>query len=359
MIAIGFAGTAKNTGKTTTALAVLEQAQRAGLRLGLTSIGYDGEAVDHITDLPKPRYLAPAGTLVTTARDVLDSGTAKLQLLETLDSSTLFGPVVLAKVEQPGSLVLVGPNHKAGLHSALQRFEELGVDLALVDGALNRLAPMAVCHGLVLSTGAAYDQRIPVIADHTYALYRLFRLPVLPPSAENQDNSFILVNSVGKTKTLPGTSLLTREAARDLCKLIFTPVNCLEIPGVCAPDAIMELIECGLSQLAGGQLVFHSALNLAASKDARTWLKVFNRALSLGIKIFVRESIPLRCVTVNPIFPEFTTRSGQYQYGRVDADTLSEVVTARLSDIPVVNVMDKPQPDLLGWLEIPAKGKKS
>jgi hypothetical protein len=217
---------------------------------------------------------------------------------------------------------------------------------------------MPVCDGLVLSTGAAYDQRIPVITDHAYALSRLFRLPVLPLAAENQDESFVLTYPGGKTKTLPGNSLLTMEAARDLCKLISTPVNGLEIPGVCAPDAVLQLIECGLSQLAGGQLVFRSALNLVSGKDARTWLKVFNRAQSLGIKIFVRESIPLRFVTVNPIFPEFTTRSGQYQYGRVDADKLIEVVTARLSDIPVVNVMEKPQPDLLGWLEIPLKGKK-
>jgi hypothetical protein len=358
MIAIGFAGTAKNTGKTTTALAVLDQAQRAGLRLGLTSIGFDGETVDHITGLPKPRYLAPAGTWVTSARDVLDSGTAELQPIETLDSSTLFGPVVLAKVEQPGSLVLVGPNHKSGLRSALQRLEALGVDLALVDGALNRLALMAVCDGLVLSTGAAYDQRIPVIADHAYALYRLFHLPVLPPTAETQDDTIVITYPGGKTKILPGNSLLTIEAARDLCKLITTPVKCLEIPGVCAPDAVLQLIECGLSQLAGGQMVFRSTLNLVTGKDARTWLKVFNRAQSLGITISIRESVPLRCVTVNPIFPEFTTRSGQYHYSRLDADTLIEVVSERLDDIPVVNVMDKPQPDLLGWLEIPLKGKK-
>ena len=359
MISIGFAGTAKNTGKTTAALAVLEQAQRAGIRLGLTSIGYDGEALDHITGLPKPRYFAPAGTLVTTARDVLASGTAILKLIESLDSSTLFGPVILAEVTQPGSLVLVGPNHKAGLHSALKRLEALGAGLVLVDGALNRLAPMAACDGLVLSTGAAYDQRLPVLADQAYALYRLFQLPVLPPTTEALDESIILTYPGGKTKTIPGASLLTGEAARNLCKLISTPIHRLEIPGVCAPDAVLQLIECGLSQLAGGQLVFGSALNLAASKDARTWLKVFNRALSLGIKIFVRESIPLRCVTVNPIFPEFTTRSGQYQYGRVDAEKLIETVATRLSDIPVVNVMEKPQPDLLAWLEIPINGGKS
>jgi len=359
MISIGFAGTAKNTGKTTAALAVLEQAQRAGLRLGLTSIGYDGEEIDHITGLPKPRYFAPAGTLVTTARDVLTSGSAVLQPIETLDTSTLFGPVILAEVAQPGSLVLVGPNHKAGLHSALQRLNAQGVDLVLVDGALNRLAPMAICDGLVLSTGAAYDQRIPVIADHAHAMNRLFHLPVLAPAGNLPEDAFILTNSNGKTSSIRGSSLLTEAAARELCQQISKPVSGLEIPGVSAPDAVLHLIECAISQLAGAQLVFGSALHLASSKDARTWLKVFNRAQSLRIKIYVRETIPLRCITLNPLYPEFTTRSGQYQYAQVDAEKLREAVSGRIIDIPVVNMLDKPQPDLLGWLDIPVKGAKS
>jgi hypothetical protein len=43
---VGFAGTAKNTGKTTTTLAVLEQVRTARIHTALTSIGYDGENQD-------------------------------------------------------------------------------------------------------------------------------------------------------------------------------------------------------------------------------------------------------------------------------------------------------------------------
>ena len=47
--AIGILGTAKNTGKTTTFNFLLEWSNLKSIRVGLTSIGYDGEDIDNIT----------------------------------------------------------------------------------------------------------------------------------------------------------------------------------------------------------------------------------------------------------------------------------------------------------------------
>ncbi|MBU4562316.1 hypothetical protein KKB17_02785, partial [bacterium] len=55
---LGILGTAKNTGKTTTTSALLEIANNKNLSVGITSIGYDGEDIDNITGLPKPRIFA-------------------------------------------------------------------------------------------------------------------------------------------------------------------------------------------------------------------------------------------------------------------------------------------------------------
>jgi len=52
---VGIAGTAKNTGKTTTTSAILDELYNMEIPIGLTSIGYDGEEIDNITRLPKPR----------------------------------------------------------------------------------------------------------------------------------------------------------------------------------------------------------------------------------------------------------------------------------------------------------------
>ena len=76
MVRIGFAGTAKNTGKTSTALHVLQLCHEHGLQVALTSIGYDGETMDNVTGLPKPRYWLEPGMLLATSERCLKAGTA-------------------------------------------------------------------------------------------------------------------------------------------------------------------------------------------------------------------------------------------------------------------------------------------
>lgn len=50
MFKVGFAGTAKNTGKTTAVMYFLRQAASRKERVGLTGIGYDGEDFDRAPD---------------------------------------------------------------------------------------------------------------------------------------------------------------------------------------------------------------------------------------------------------------------------------------------------------------------
>ncbi|NTU75981.1 MAG: hypothetical protein HGA86_07660, partial [Anaerolineaceae bacterium] len=88
---IGFAGTAKNTGKTTAALTLLELARTAGLTPALTSIGFDGESLDHVTGLPKPRYLLHPGDLLATAETCLAHSSARFEVLQETDIHTILG----------------------------------------------------------------------------------------------------------------------------------------------------------------------------------------------------------------------------------------------------------------------------
>jgi nicotinamidase-related amidase len=74
MKTIGFAGTAKNTGKTTTIQAVIKQAHQAGLRVALTSIGFDVENGENATGSVAARFLLEKDDLVATAMDCLKTG---------------------------------------------------------------------------------------------------------------------------------------------------------------------------------------------------------------------------------------------------------------------------------------------
>jgi hypothetical protein len=92
-------GLSKNVGKTTTTNHLLETlvAERSYRvdELALTSLGLDGEAVDALTGLPKPRYIPQEGLLVATTVDLLREGEARgieAEWLLQLPGRTALGP---------------------------------------------------------------------------------------------------------------------------------------------------------------------------------------------------------------------------------------------------------------------------
>lgn len=330
MRTLGFAGTAKNTGKTTTALRVLAESRRAGLLPALTSIGYDGENVDTITGLPKPRYWLEPGALVATAAGCLKTG-APCEVLATTAIDTILGRVVIARVSRPGFVLLAGPNRRGDLETVLDAFTRLGADLALLDGALNRLTPLAAAGGLILSSGAAFDERIEVVAQHAAALAGMFRLPVAPPGED----------------TLPGGSLLSGQALRQLLNALPAQPGRIQLGGACDPRLALELLRAEPARLMGVQWVFGSPLKLIAAGDPRTWQTVFAQITALGGSAAYLETTPLCCLTVNPFFPRYDARSGSYQADEVDKIALLAAVRAAVPGAPVVDIRQPPLPDLL------------
>ena len=123
MKTIGFVGTAKNTGKTTAALHVLNLVSEAGIVTALTSIGYDGENTDHITGLPKPRYYAEKGMLVATAEPCLRYGSATMTVPVHTGLHTILGEIVIATVAEPGYVVLAGPNRRVDIRFLLNMLD--------------------------------------------------------------------------------------------------------------------------------------------------------------------------------------------------------------------------------------------
>src|SRR5947209_13993362 len=104
-------GLSKNVGKTTTTNHLLEAILCQNLYcaedLAITSLGLDGEAIDVLTGLPKPRYVPQAGILVATTKDFIrqaESEGAQFEHLLRLPGRTVLGPVMLARVLHPGRI---------------------------------------------------------------------------------------------------------------------------------------------------------------------------------------------------------------------------------------------------------------
>lgn len=178
-------GTGKNVGKTVTMRAVYEAACDAGLRVGLMSIGRDGEAVDVSDATPKPRLRFRPGTVIATARNVLPRFPA-LEMLGLSSLATAAGTIVYARVAQSAFYELVGPPTASGVREAAAVLSE-HTDLTIVDGAVDRLA--AVAGGgddssIVVASGAAAGGTVREAVDGVRALVERLRIERFDPAAE-------------------------------------------------------------------------------------------------------------------------------------------------------------------------------
>ena len=329
MRTIGFAGTAKNTGKTTTMLTALAACQQRGQRTALTSIGYDGEAADNITGLPKPRYHVPAGVWVATAEKCVKNADAVCRIHLRTEVQTVLGRILVVEVTQPGYLVLAGPNRKSDLQRVLAEFSALGMDWVLVDGALNRLVPMICADGLVLATGAALDERIEMIASHAGALNELLHLPSAAP--QPYPALITLTGAGGETQTLPTGSLLNAQTAAQLQTALQAGAQRVIIPGACSPQLLTDL------KTGPVEWIFGDPLKLIASGSPLVWQSLFAVWRSRGSRAACLQTLPLRLVTVNPFYPRYDLLSGQYSPTFVAAEALLQAVRAHFSRTPVIN----------------------
>jgi len=106
---ISVVGMAKNSGKTVTLNELIEEALDVNLRLGITSIGRDGEKQDIVTSTEKPLIYINEGTLIATAEEVFNACEANLEILEITDYSTSLGRVLIARAISSGYVQIAGP----------------------------------------------------------------------------------------------------------------------------------------------------------------------------------------------------------------------------------------------------------
>ncbi|HET7171076.1 MAG TPA: hypothetical protein VFI18_05535 [Gaiellales bacterium] len=143
-------GLAKNAGKTTVVNHLLERMEG---RVGLASLGLDGEARDQLTGLAKPRIAPPAGALVLTTTQLR----GQTPLLRTLPFRTAAGDVVIVAAAGGERVVVSGPTRLDELDEALAVLRSSGAERLLLEGALGRLGTAAPgrADAVVLAAGAS------------------------------------------------------------------------------------------------------------------------------------------------------------------------------------------------------------
>ena len=176
---ISIIGMEKNCGKTVVLNYILSRMADYKKCIAVTSIGIDGEKVDAVTRTSKPEITLHEGMLFATSEIHYTSRFLSSEIIEIGDDNTSLGKVILSRVLSQGNVMLSGPSDTASLKRVINKFEKLGSDIVIVDGALSRksLASPSVTDGLVLCTGAALSLNIDELVLQTKHTYSMISLP--------------------------------------------------------------------------------------------------------------------------------------------------------------------------------------
>ncbi|MEA4891306.1 MAG: hypothetical protein VB085_01920 [Peptococcaceae bacterium] len=336
---IGFCGTAKNTGKTTTMKVVMDGAYAKGLTIALTSIGYDGELVDHITGLPKPRIHALPGTMVAIADSCAKGSTADIEILKHTDIETALGKVVIGRVRKPGLILLAGPTKSVEIRRANEYLKEYGCDLVLVDGALSRIAPMVETDGIIMATGASRTNNIDLLVEETAAIAAAYELPLWPHDRAETE----AMAAAGQV--VRAGSLLDEAMTEDLLAKVGPGAEAVVLEGIIGQLGFEAIFELGLEKLKGKAIVVQDPIKILVS-GAPTELKSWMAKLAAAnISLLVVRQVALRLITVNPFYPRYRYATHDYEAAYVDKDKLKESMQ-KLVAAPVVNVLDETEEEI-------------
>lgn len=295
-------GLSKNAGKTVTLNHLIHAAAARKVALGLVSTGRDGEERDAITELPKPRIWAPAGAWVATAQSALAAATATLTKFRELPLMTPFGPVVLARVEREGEVLLIGPGSVRRVGEVVGALEGYGARLTLVDGSFDRIAAAApgITGRVVLAAGAAYSGRMNETLGQICHVLDVFDLPPVPPDLEVPIERAAAHHAVSVVSASGGVTPVLVASPLGDPEIIATAVAaepdeaCLVLDGAFSDRLLLTLLKRRLTAIT---VVVNDPTHILVDRTLwRRWRRQ-------GAQVHVRRSSQLLAITTNPHSP--------------------------------------------------------
>ncbi|MDR2088299.1 MAG: hypothetical protein LBP73_02970 [Clostridiales Family XIII bacterium] len=322
---VSVVGMAKNTGKTTALGALIAEARDAGIRLGITSTGRDGESEDLVTGTAKPRIFLPEGAVATIPTELYAFADAGLEILRMTDYRTALGRVMLCGAVSEGYAQVAGPVSAEGQTGVCAEMLALGADMVLIDGAVDRrsVAAPRASDAVILATGAALSGRVSEVAAETAHVVGLYGLPVLRDAAALAE----IAKHAGEKRILclgDETKILDLRtglaAGADIGGAIDENSRY-----ICLPGALTRNMAEGIPANLLKNAAFVVADPTRIFVDRRAWRRLQGK----GLRVFVLSGVKIAAITVNPYSP-----AGFF----FDSEELLRSVGAAVGDIPVVDV---------------------
>jgi len=321
---ISIIGMSKNAGKTTVLGKLIAEFFESGVKVGLTSIGRDGEDVDIVTGTEKPRIFVTNGTIIATAADLLAKSDITKEILRTTGINTPMGEVVFAKARSDGYVQIGGSSIGSQIVRLLEDFRELGADKVLIDGAISRktLSSPAITDSAILCSGASLNSDMDKVVKETVFTAKLLTLkPICDERVLNIINQ--LPDSAGKVAVIRedyGFSFVNLENPQ------YESGNSpyIYIRGAVSDSFANKLIMSNIS-LRNTTIIVEDGSKLFITE------KTFEKLSRAGSGIAVRKSINLAAITINPVSARgFSFDKGEFMR-----------MLAKAVQIPIYNVLDE------------------
>lgn len=323
---LSIVGMAKNAGKTTALNYLIEEAMDDGVVLGITSTGRDGESIDLVTGTDKPKVFLDTGTIVSVPVKLYDMADAGLEILRMTKYPTALGEILLCRVAESGYVQIAGPVNTKDHQKMCKDMMELGAEIVLIDGAIDRksIAAPDTSDAIILATGAVLSRSIKKVVEETAHIIGLYRLPVLENGKvrelieSNQDAERIMLVKGENIKVLDLKTGLT--AGRFLDEAIDDETEYVYIPGALTRSVIGDIHPQKMKNI---YFILKDPTKIFI--DATPWQQLRKK----GFNVQVLQNIKVAALTVNPYAP------AGYSF---EHEALLTAMKSAVEDIPVIDV---------------------
>ena len=328
-------GMSKNTGKTVALNHLLAQAAAAKLQVGVTSIGRDGEERDQVFLVPKPPVRVWPGTLIATARATLQRAKVCVKLIDTTDITSPMGEIVVVKALELGEMEIAGASRGSDQLAVIQRLQQCGATLVLLDGALGRSqhASPAIADGVVLATGAALGGGMSDVIRKTRDRLAILTIAQADAALRQLCEPVFANGGVGvwdsRHRNLYLANISTLNSATAIMQYAHADIKTIAVSG-----AVGRTLWQALSTLAESK----PGLTVVVNDGTRLFVPAADLAAftSQGAHLLAYRGIRLLGITLNPFSPlggcfepkEFLTAAHEAFIGYGVSDVMLEEGTA-------------------------------
>ena len=327
---ISIIGLAKNAGKTEVLNSLLIESFEKGIKIGVTSIGRDGEKKDSVTNISKPEIFVEPETIIVTLDYYVKISDAEIEILKVLNSKSFLGTYIVGKVRSNGTIQLAGPNSTKRIKNICEFMLKIGCKKVFIDGALNRLSSSAphISDSAIIATGAAVSNQMDKVVKKTLHQIHLFNLAEIS-SIFNQvmTNSILKKDTIcliNKNKEIIDLKLKTGlNNFKKIIKNIDESIEYIIFPGSLTDQMVKKIYSHGYTNI---DYIVKDTTKLFISE------KLLNEFLNLNINFYVYKSIKIIALTINPFSPQ------GYHF---DSNVFKKEIKNYVKDLPVINVMEE------------------